>query len=444
MLLRGATLAWLVGLSWAGEARVDAYEDGVQALRQGQAAQAQALLQAASQSAPARVEVWWELGWAAWVLEDYPGAIAAWTEVARRAPQHPEVQRRLRAARERLAQQTLARGAAPVPQEATGRSLRVVAAGDTMLGSDLRKGAAGLAPGSGEHLLASVAPLFQGADVAFLNLEGTLADGLPSTKCRPDSAVCYAFRTPTRYTAALQAAGIDVVSNANNHAMDLGPAGLASTLAALDRAGIAHASRTGDIAWLEQDGLRIAVVAAHSGSCCLNINRIDEVQAAIALADQEADLVLFSFHGGAEGEGARHVPGEVEIAWGEQRGDVRALARAAVDAGADLVLGHGPHVLRAMEVYRGRLIAYSLGNFLGYRQFGNVGHLGISAALEVELAANGVLRSARLHPLALDRDAVPHPDPQRLAIGSVQSLSDADFPDTGVQILPDGRLQWRP
>jgi hypothetical protein len=114
-----------------------------------------------------------------------------------------------------------------------------------------------------------------------------------------------------------------------------------------------------------------------------------------------------------------------------------------VDAGADLVIGHGPHVLRAMEVYRGRLIAYSMGNFVGYRQFGNVGQLGISAALEVELAANGVLRSARVHPMALDRDAVPHPDPTGAAIAVIQELSDADFPTSGVQFQPDGEIRWR-
>jgi len=367
----------------------------------------------------------------------------AWQNVASIDPDRPELAHWLQSAQVRHALASISLDGAGIPMEASGNAIRFSAAGDTMLGSDLRRGDAGLPPGNGEALFADVAPFFQATDVAFLNVEGTLADGLPSTKCGPNSSNCYAFRTPTRYTAALTAAGIDVVSNANNHSMDLGPAGMDATLAALDAAGIAHASRYGDIATLSVDGLSVAVVAAHSGSCCLNVNNIEEVQAAIIQADMDADIVVFSFHGGAEGSGARHVPGAVEVAWGERRGDVKALARAAVDAGADLVLGHGPHVLRAMEVYRGRLVAYSLGNFCGYRQFGTRGgHSGTSLILDATLAENGVLMSAKLHPMMLDGEGVPHPDESNRAFDAIRSLSAADFPETGVAVQEDGTLSW--
>ena len=420
------------------------YEAGVAALQSGDAAGARALLAEATRAEPDRAAAWWELGWAAWVLDDYGGAAEAWGRVEALEPRWPELERWLRTAELRQALGAVALGEVDIPTTAAGRSLTLAAAGDTMLGSDLRRGAAGLAPGDGETIFADVSGLFAAADVAFLNLEGTLADGLPQTKCGPNSSSCYAFRTPTRYTAALTSASIDVVSNANNHSMDLGPEGMDATLAALDAAGVAHTSRYGDIAMLERDGLKIAVVGAHSGSCCLNVNRLEEVQGAIALADREADLVIFSFHGGAEGSGARHVPGRTEIAWGEHRGDVRALARAAVDAGADVVIGHGPHVLRAMEVYRGRLIAYSMGNFVGYKQFGTRGgHGGTSAILEVELAENGVLRAAKVHPMLLDGEGVPHPDPEGAALRSIQELSDADFPESGVQLEADGTVRWR-
>jgi poly-gamma-glutamate capsule biosynthesis protein CapA/YwtB (metallophosphatase superfamily) len=279
--------------------------------------------------------------------------------------------------------------------------------------------------------------------VAFLNLEGPLADGLPSTKCGPTSTSCYAFRTPTRFAGALQRAGLDLASLANNHAMDVGAGGQESTMKALDAVGIAHAGRYGDTALIDVKGIKVALVAAHSGTCCLNVNELEEVRAAVALADRDADIVLFSFHGGAEGANARHVPGKTEVAWGEQRGDVRALAHAAVDAGADLVLGHGPHVLRAMEVYRGRLVAYSLGNFMGYRQFGTAGGYGAtSVLLEAEIAANGVLVSAKLHPLLLDSDSVPHPDPAGTAFTHVAELSKEDLGAAGVSVGPDGTLSW--
>ena len=292
-------------------------------------------------------------------------------------------------------------------------------------------------------LLAPFGALFRDADLAFLNLEGTLADDVPSTKCGPQSTSCYAFRSPTRFTAALTAVGIDVVSHANNHAMDLSEPGMLSTAAALDAVGIAHAGRYGDVALVDHNGTKIAVVAAHSGECCLNVNDLHEVSGAVTWADQNADLVLFSFHGGAEGSRARHVPGKPEVAWGEQRGDVKALARTAIDAGADLVLGHGPHVLRAMEVYRGRLIAYSLGNFVGYRQFGTKGGFtGNSVILEVELAANGALVSGRLHPVTLDKEAVPKPDPLGTGWAQIAELSAIDFPITGVRVDDEGVLSW--
>jgi poly-gamma-glutamate capsule biosynthesis protein CapA/YwtB (metallophosphatase superfamily) len=185
------------------------------------------------------------------------------------------------------------------------------------------------------------------------------------------------------------------------------------------------------------------VLGAHSGSCCLNVNEPAGIAAAVKEADAWADLVVVSFHGGAEGAEHRHVLGQVEVAWGEPRGDVKAFARAAVDAGADLVLGHGPHVVRAMEVYRERLIAYSLGNLCGFRQFGTQGGWGgASVVLDAALAKDGRIASARLHPIALDGDSRPHPDPSGKGLDAVRELSAADFPDTGVRVGKDGALDW--
>ena len=114
--------------------------------------------------------------------------------------------------------------------------------------------------------------------------------------------------------------------------MDLGEPGMEDTLAALDSVGIAHTSRYGDIGWLERDGVKIAVIGAHSGSCCLNVNRLEEVQGAIVQADREADIVIFSFHGGAEGRRAIHVPRTMERFYGENRGNLREFTHLVVDA----------------------------------------------------------------------------------------------------------------
>lgn len=328
-----------------------------------------------------------------------------------------------------------------VSEDPIGPTLTFAAAGDTMMGSDRVKGPDGLSPDHGKPLFAETRALFSASDIAFLNLEGPLADDLPSTKCAPKSTDCHAFRTPTVYVQALVDAGIDVASLANNHAMDTGVAGLMSTMKTLDGAGITHSGSYGDIATLDRNGVRVAFVGAHAGSCCANVNDIDEVRRTVAFADQNADIVVLAFHGGAEGPDARHVTGAVEIAWGEPRGDVRALARAAVDAGADLVLGTGPHVLRAMEVYRGRLIAYSLGNYTGYRQFGTQGGPGgTSVILEATLAKNGVFVAGKLHSLSLDGESVPHLDSNNQGATAIRELSAADFPDTGVRVDGDGTL----
>ncbi|MCB9677447.1 MAG: CapA family protein [Alphaproteobacteria bacterium] len=431
-------MLWMLSLAHAG-----AFEDGLAALQSGKPDVAKEHLSAATAADPANSEAWWELGWACWTLKDWAAAETAWKRVEALDPKKDELQHWLGAARTRKELATVKGPLDPVSTEPSEGRVRIAAAGDTMMGSDLKKGPEGLAPGDGESIFADSKAILSAADIAFLNLEGPLADGLPSTKCGPKSTSCYAFRTPTRYTKALVSAGIDVASLANNHASDLGAAGQQASMDALDAAGIAHAGRYGDVAMLERGGTKIAFLAAHSGSCCLNVNEIEEIQAAVRLADREADIVVLSFHGGAEGYSARNVPGRTEVAWGEKRGDVKALAHAAIDAGADLVIGHGPHVLRGMEVYRGRLVAYSMGNFVGFRQFGTQGGFGgTSAILDAELAGNGVLVSARIHPMALDDEGVPHPDPSGAAWEQIRELTAADFPQTGVKIGPDGTLSW--
>jgi poly-gamma-glutamate capsule biosynthesis protein CapA/YwtB (metallophosphatase superfamily) len=419
------------------------YDDGIAALQAGRATEAAALLTTATTADPGNTAAWWELGFARWSLRDWAGAGTAWGKVAALDPQRADLAFWQGAARTRAHLASLPIPTAAIPTAPEGPILTFTAVGDTMMGSDLKRGAAGLAPDPGA-LFPHVATVIRAADVAFVNLEGPIADGLPSTKCGPGSTSCYAFRTPTRYAQALTDAGFDLAQLANNHAWDLGVAGQQATMHTLDGLGIAHSGPFGDVGRIERDGRVIALVAAHSGECCLNVNELDEIRRAVGEADTWADIVVFAYHGGAEGADARHVPHQTEIAWGERRGDVEALAHAAVDAGADLVIGTGPHVLRAMEVYRGRLVAYSLGNFMGYRQFGTGGgYGGTTVILEADLAANGALVRAKLHPIALDSESVPHPDPTGLAWDHVRELSAADFPRSGVTVGEDGTLAWR-
>jgi hypothetical protein len=316
------------------------------------------------------------------------------------------------------------------------------AVGDVMLGSAFPDETGGmLPPEDGARLLDEVGPILRAADVAFGNLEGPLADSGSSEKCaRSKPGRCYAFRVPTRYGRYLADAGFKVMSVANNHAGDFGEAGRASTRAALDALGIRYAGAPGEVARLDVRGTRIALVAFSTSSGTNDLRDLDEAVRIVKAARQGADLVVVSFHGGAEGADRQHVPRGSEEFLGEDRGDVRAFAHAAVDAGADLVLGHGPHVVRAMEIYRGRLVAYSLGNFATYGAFNLAGPNGLSLVLEARLAPDGGFLGGRVHPARQEKPGGPHLDPGGAVIPVLRRLSAEDFGDSAVRVADDGTL----
>jgi hypothetical protein len=184
--------------------------------------------------------------------------------------------------------------------------------------------------------------------------------------------------------------------------------------------------------------LKIGLIAFSTGGGTYRLQETDVAQKVIADVDRTADLVIVSFHGGAEGAAAAHVPQGSETFLGEDRGDLRRFCRAAIDAGADIVIGHGPHRLRGMELYLGRLCAYSLGNFSSWATFNLTGPLGITAVLEASLAPNGVLTALALHPVYIEEPGRPRPDPERRAIDIVRTLSKEDFGDA----LLDASGRW--
>ncbi len=337
-----------------------------------------------------------------------------------------------------------ARGATPGEARAPRSDLPVtfVAVGDVMLGSTFPDETGGqLPPDDGRRLLAEVTPILSAADVAFANLEGPLLDGGMSEKCKgSQSGRCYAFRVPVRYGERLRDAGFDVVSLANNHAGDFGDEGRRSTRAALDRLGIRHAGAPGEVAWLEVRGARIALVAF---SVSAGTNDLRDLPGAVRIVGdlaKQADLVVVSFHGGAEGAAYQHVPPGAESFYGEDRGDLRAFSHAVIDAGASLVLGHGPHVVRGLEVYRGRLVAYSLGNFATYGGMNLSGPNGLTVLLEARLAPDGTFLGGRLHAGRQERPGGPRLDPARAIVPMVRRLSLEDFGAAAVRIADDGTL----
>jgi hypothetical protein len=322
---------------------------------------------------------------------------------------------------------------------ATG-AITLALVGDVMLGSTFPEGSV-LPPDDARGMLAEAAPILSAADLAVGNLEGPMLEGGDSAKCaRSRPGRCYAFRMPVRYAERLRGAGFRALSLANNHAGDFGAAGRESTRRALDAAGIAHAGEPGDVARLVVNGLRIALAAFATSEATSDLRDVDGARRLVSELAREADLVLVSFHGGAEGAAYQHVPAGPEEFYGESRGDLRAFARAMVDAGAALVFGHGPHVVRGMEVFRGRLIAYSLGNFATWGAFNLAGPNGLAAVLEVRLAADGTFLGGRVHAFRQEKPGGPARDPGGEVIRRLRDLSREDFGAAAVQVSEDGTL----
>ena len=320
-----------------------------------------------------------------------------------------------------------------------GLRFTVAAVGDIMLGTDFPENR--LADDDGAGYLGAVTPLLSNADIAFGNLEGVLIDGgEPAKKCSNPSA-CYLFRSPTRYAAHLRKAGFDVISLANNHARDFGEEGRDASMAALDAEGIYHSGREGTIASWEQEGIRFALLAFSPTKGAWPLLSIGIAEAAVTEAAATHDVVIVSFHGGAEGKpGSERLGFGMEYAYGEQRGNVVDFARRVIDAGADLVLGHGPHVPRALELYQDRLIAYSLGNFATYYGISVSGAKGFAPVLVTEINADGRFQSGRLHSYIQQRPNGPRPDGQQRALNMMRELTALDFPDGALNIAADGTL----
>jgi poly-gamma-glutamate capsule biosynthesis protein CapA/YwtB (metallophosphatase superfamily) len=328
----------------------------------------------------------------------------------------------------------------PIPPP-THPGLTLAAVGDMMLGTDFPENI--LPDDDGMAFFDAVTPVLSKPDVTFGNLEGVLQDGGEPVKQCKDKRICFLFRTPTRYAAYFKHAGFDVLSLANNHARDFGEVGRSSSMAALDSVGIHHSGREGTVASFIANGRRIAMVAFAPN---VGSNSLNDPQIGLPLVAELAakhDIVIVSFHGGAEGNGAEVLPFAREIFAGEDRGNVVEFAHSMIDAGADIVLGHGPHVVRPVELYRDRLIAYSLGNFATYYGISVEGIRGIAPILLVTLDDEGKFVEGRIEPTIQIRPAGPAPDPAKGVIKLLQSLTTTAFPDGQLSIGDDGTLARR-
>ncbi|MER3495415.1 MAG: hypothetical protein C4320_00430 [Armatimonadota bacterium] len=197
----------------------------------------------------------------------------------------------------------------------------------------------------------------------------------------------------------------------------------------------------GEIASRNVRGVPVAFVAFAFNRVSDNVNDIPAARRLIARAAATGARVVVSVHWGAEGTAASRTPKGPEIFFGESRGDSRRFAHAVVESGADLVLGSGPHVPRAMEVYRGRLIAYSLGNFATYGLFSLRGASALAPILVTKMdPVTGRFVGGRIVSARQTGRGGPHVDPTGAATREIARLSRLDFPITGVRMDPRGRF----
>lgn len=324
----------------------------------------------------------------------------------------------------------------PIPIVEKQVDLRIAAVGDIMMGTNFPDDRR--APDDGISLLNSMTPILADADITFGNLEGVLLNGGESAKKCKNSISCYVFRSPPYYAQYLKTAGFDVLSLANNHARDFGEEGRTASMQALDLVGLYHSGRVGDIAEWQVKGLSVIWIAyaPFGGSydlldTPLAIKQIKELS-------EISDLVFVSIHAGAEGKDVSHVPFKNEMFYGEDRGDVVKFSHAVIDAGADLVVGHGPHVPRAMELYKNRLIAYSLGNFLTYQGIKITGNNGLAPVLKVTLSSGGEFKQGQIISARQYRPQGTQIDKTHEAAEVIEKLTKEDFPNTPLEFFDKG------
>ncbi len=321
-------------------------------------------------------------------------------------------------------------------------TLAIIGVGDIMMGTNFPS-TAHLPPTGQEYLFNQVDSILRDSDVTFGNLEGVMLNKGGKQKYCKNPKICYLFRSPENYVDHLVSAGFDVLSTANNHAGDFGDEGRKNTMRALDSVGIVHAGLLSKpYATFISNGMKYGFAAFSPNTGTMSINDIEKAKSIVRHLDSLVDVVVISFHGGAEGSRYQHVPRKNEYFYGENRGDVYHFSHALIDVGADVVFGHGPHVTRAMEVYKDRFIAYSLGNFCTYSRFNLSGDNGLAPLVKVYTNSGGAFLYGEITPIVQYKPGGPRIDPKKRVIDKLRALIDDDFPASKIRIGDNGHIGY--
>lgn len=322
-------------------------------------------------------------------------------------------------------------------------TVTIIGVGDLMLGSSF-PAEDELPPNDGRSLLKQVTPILKSGEITFGNLEGVLLDKGTSAKQCNNPSLCFSFRMPTRYVDHLTNAGFNVLSIANNHVGDFGEAGKKSTLKILEEQGIMTAGFISKPSVVfEKGGLKYGFIAFAASPGTVNIRDIKTAKQLVSELSLKADIVIVSMHAGAEGNKYQNVTRKEETYAGENRGNVYQFAHAVIDAGADVVFGHGPHVSRALELYQNRLIAYSLGNFCTHGRINIKDVNGIAPILKVEVTPEGEFVRGKIISTMQSRTDGVLIDPQQRVLNKIKALTAEDFPNTPLHFDEQGVISKR-
>jgi poly-gamma-glutamate capsule biosynthesis protein CapA/YwtB (metallophosphatase superfamily) len=303
-----------------------------------------------------------------------------------------------------------------------------------------------LPPQDGALTFESVKGHLLGADITVGNLEGVLLDsgGVPKRCQNPN--LCFNFRMPTRYAKHLVDAGFDLLSVANNHSGDFGQSGRNSTVQTLKEAAIGFAGflETAETYVLEKDGIRYGFAAFAPNVGTTSFHDLPRAKELIADLRKNSDIVIVSMHiGGEGGPNVSRVTRKTEIFVGENRGNPYEFARFAIDSGADMVFGHGPHVVRAIDVYKGKFIAYSLGNFATNAGVKITGPNGYAPIVKIRTDRKGnFIDGEIISAIQQGENGERRPilDPTGICIKEIKKLTEMDIPETKLVISDDGKI----
>ena len=291
-------------------------------------------------------------------------------------------------------------------------------------------------------LIKNVKEFFNKTDIIFGNLEGCISDDAPARKRCNDPTKCYLYRMPKKFGNCLKFAGFNLISLANNHTWDFGEKGVEDTKNVLNNLGINYAGldyKPYTIFDLNEN-TKIGFCSFAPNYRTPSLLNIEKAQSIVRELSKTCEVVIVSFHGGGEGSKYQHVTRKTEYCYGENRGNVYNFSHAMIDAGADVIIGHGPHVTRAIDIYKDKLIAYSLGNFCTYGRFNLSGTKGFAPILQLEISEKGDFISGKIIPIKQINGGYVRLDDEKKAIKKVQALTNQDFPNNSILIDNEGNI----